>query len=283
MESQPTKGFEMRHTMRLLTGAFIANFALISPVFCESEPPRAAAPSKSQQVLDQSAADRKYAFILFYKEDSNATRAMAQTIKKGVGTRQEQTNVTYVQVTDPQESAIVKRFGVQRAAMPMAMAIAPNGAITAIFPPNATTDQIDNAFVTPTMMRVMKALQEGRLVFVCVQGSDETTAPPAIAEFQTDSHFQNRIATVSFEAADPDEGKLLKQMQLDSRAKTTKTVLLAPPGVLVGKFDSTTTKDEIAAAIAKAGKCCEDPNCKHNQGTNGRAPQTGTTSPRTRR
>jgi hypothetical protein len=35
--------------------------------------------------------------------------------------------------------------------------------------------------------------------------------------------------------------------------------------VLVGKFGPAVTKDEIAAALHAAGKCCNDPNCKHNK------------------
>jgi hypothetical protein len=42
-------------------------------------------------------------------------------------------------------------------------------------------------------------------------------------------------------------------------------VVMAPPGVLVGKFIGSTTKDQIAAQLHAAGKCCNDPNCKHIQ------------------
>jgi hypothetical protein len=42
-------------------------------------------------------------------------------------------------------------------------------------------------------------------------------------------------------------------------------VVLAPPGVLVGKFPASATSDQIGAALHAAGKCCNDPNCKHNQ------------------
>ena len=42
------------------------------------------------------------------------------------------------------------------------------------------------------------------------------------------------------------------------------TVVLAPPGVLVDKFDESATSSQIDAALVKAGKCCDDENCKHN-------------------
>ena len=55
-------------------------------------------------------------------------------------------------------------------------------------------------------------------------------------------------------------------MEIDPAAFSGSTVVvLAPPGVLVGKFPATATAAEIAAKLHAAGKCCDDPNCKHNQ------------------
>src|SRR5262245_3816287 len=81
----------------------------------------------AEQVLDQSADDQKHAFLLFYKEDNQPTRAMAQTLKSGIAKRSDRANLAMVQVTDPSAQELVKRFGVSRAPMPLALAVAPNG------------------------------------------------------------------------------------------------------------------------------------------------------------
>ena len=66
----------------------------------------------------------------------------------------------------------------------------------------------------------------------------------------------------------------MKDMQLDPASVTSTTItMLAPPGVLIGKFGPKATKDEMASALAKAGKCCDDPNCKHHEHN---APAAGT-------
>ena len=142
-----------------------------------------------------------------------------------------------------------------------------------------TTEQLLDAFVTPTMMVVMKSLQAGKLALVTVQGSAKGPAPVALKDFQADPHFKDRLVAISLQAADPLETKFLSQMQLDPKTKSTHTVLLAPPGVLVGKFDAATSKDEIAAALAKAGKCCDDPNCKHHQHAPANAAPRSATKP----
>lgn len=227
--------------------------------------PANAVVSKAQAVIDQAAKDGKYTFILFYKQNDDATKAMAATLKDGLAEKSEQAVVIYAQVGNSAEQALVTKYDVSRAPMPMTVALAPNGAMTGMFAQKVTAEKLGEAFVTPTMMFTMKNLQDGKLVLVTVQGSTKAAAPVAIKDFQSDPHFKDRIVTTSLQAADPLEAKFVGQMQIDPKAKLTHTVLLAPPGVMVGKFDAVASKDELAAALAKAGKCCDDPNCKHHQ------------------
>jgi hypothetical protein len=227
---------------------------------------RPASPSQAEATLEKAAADGKYTFLVFYKTNDAATQAVGATLKEGLAKRSELAVGAYVQVGQPAEQALVDKYDVSRAPMPMTIAVAPNGAMTGLFAQKLTPELIENAFVTPTMMRCMKSLQEGKLVFVCVQGSAKAAAPASLKDFQADPHFKDRLVAYSMLAADTAEGKFLTQMQIDAaKARGTTTVLLAPPGVLVGKFDELASKDDIAAALAKAGKCCDDPNCKHHQ------------------
>lgn len=230
--------------------------------------------SQAEATLEKSATDGKYTFLVFYKANDAATQSVAATLKEGLAIHHENAVGAYVNIVSPTDKALVDRFDVSRAPMPMIVAVAPNGAITGMFTQKLSAELIENAFVTPTMSRCMKSLQEGKLVFVSVQGSSKAPALASLKDFQADPHFKDRLANYSMLAADSAETKFLKQMQIDpATAKGTTTVLLAPPGVLVGKFNEFATKDEIAAAIAKAGKCCDDPNCKHHQ------PATGTAAP----
>lgn len=239
----------------------------------------AAAPSKTQQVLDQSAEQQTYTFLLFYRDDNQATRTMAQSLQTGLSQYANQATVCYVSVTDPAEQAIVKRFGLSRAPLPFALAVAPNGAVTALLSQKASSAQIASAFVTTSMAECMKAMQDRKLVFVCVQHGN-SSVPDAVAEFQADPEFKERMHLISVRSDDQDEAPFLKQISIDPESlKGTTVVFLAPPAVLVGKFSSSATKAEMAAALHAAGKCCDDPNCKHNRQ---HAPQA-TKAPSTKR
>ena len=245
--------------MSLILGGSIASAQQVTA----ARPPSS---SQAEKMLEQSASEGKYTFLLFYKSNDDATKTMSAALKEGLAARSETTTAVNVQIGQAAEKALVDRFDISRAPMPMVIAVAPNGAITGMFAQKISPEGIENSFVTPTMTKCMKSLQAGKLVFVCVQGSAKAPAPASLKDFQSDPHFKDRLVTYSLVAADPSEEKFLKQMQIDAaKANGTTTVLLAPPGVLVGKFDAFASKDDIAAAIAKAGKCCEDPNCKHHQ------------------
>ena len=139
----------------------------------------AAGASQAQQVLATAAAEEKYTFLVFYKDNGPATQAMAQTVKRGVESRGDRATVAFVNVGSPSEKALVDRFGVGRAPMPMTVAVAPNGATTKLIPSTISDEQIEKSFVTPAMAHCMKSMQEGRMVFICVQSNDKALIPPA--------------------------------------------------------------------------------------------------------
>lgn len=237
-----------------------------------------AKPSRPLPAATSEVVESKYTFLVFHKQNDATTQAMAAAVEAEIAKYVELATAKFVRVDDPAQKALVAKYDVSRAPLPLTIAIAPNGAMTGMFSKKLPAEGIEGAFVTPTMMITMKALQEGKLVLVTVAGSVPAPTPVAVTAFQADPHFSERLITVSMEAADPQEAKFIAQMKIADTVLETQTVLLAPPGVLVGKFNATTSKEVVAAALAKAGKCCDDPNCKHQPAT-----QSATKAPATRR
>lgn len=221
--------------------------------------------NEAQQVLATAASEEKYAFLVFYKDNGPATRAMVQAVKNGVASRADRATCAFVNVASPAEKALVDRFGVSRAPMPFTVAVAPNGATTQVIPSTISDEQIEESFVTPAMAHCMKSMQEDKLVFICIRKNRKSAIPAAVSEFHNDPEFKGRTVVVPVSADDPAETELVREMEADVSTKGATTVFLAPPGVLVGKFGPLATKQELAAALHKAGECCDDPECKHNQ------------------
>ena len=255
-------------TRQLIVIALATLLSFCSSAVVAAEPENAnPAPREStaEQRLSQAAAEDRYSFVLFYKTNDAATQAMHRTLKQVLSQSHPESVIVGVSLTDAAEARLVKQFGVMRAPMPLTLALAPNGAITGSFPQKVAAADVQQAFVTRAMADAMKSLQERKLVFICVSQSQTARLPAAIAEFQADPRYQKRLTMISVLATDASERPLLEQLKISPESvRGVTTALLAPPAVLVGRFEASASKQQIAAALVEASKCCDDPNCKHH-------------------
>lgn len=221
----------------------------------------------AEQILADAADKQQYTFLIFYKDEGRSTQAMAETMKRGIAAHNGGAAIAYVNVANQSDRALVDRLDVSRAPMPLAMAIAPNGAITGVFPRKVSAEQIVHSFVTPAMASCMKTMQGGKLALLCVLPSSRSRAPAGVQAFCADPQFKDRVVVLTVQSDDPEEVEFLQELAGEGHAANESMIaLFAPPGALVGTFSSAASVDELAAALHKAGKCCEDPNCKYNQG-----------------
>lgn len=275
----------MRFPMKALLSMYFAVVGLSCvslPVYGQGlvQPPA----SRAEQALDESAQQGRFTFVVFYKADDAATQAMVRAVKKGIAAKGENAATLLVNVASPAEQKLVDKLGIRRAPMPLCVAFAPNGVVTALHRKAPSQIEVAKAFVTPTMMSCMKAMQAGKIVLICIQVPPHTAAPSAVEEFELSPEFKGRTATVTLDTQDPLETEFLSQLKLDAaNTEGIATVMLAPPGVLVGKFKPEASLEEMAAELHAAGKCCNDPNCKHHKAGAKLPPSTTQKAPATRR
>ena len=84
--------------------------------------------------IKQAADAGKYLFMFFSKTDDDQTLAMRKVFDKAMEKVADRAQWIAVNVTDSSEKAIVAKFDLSRAPMPLVLAMAPNGAITGGFP-----------------------------------------------------------------------------------------------------------------------------------------------------
>jgi hypothetical protein len=208
----------------------------------------------------------RFTFILFWRQQDASTQQFGQTLQAAAAKRPERASWTSVDIKDPAHRAMVDHYGVSRAPMPLGICVADNGAVTGVFTRRPNDDAIERALVTGAMAEVTKALQEKKIVLVHLQATPQSVLPAGAAEFAADPAFQSRTAIVNVALSDPEESRFLADMELSPQVVTdSMLIVMAPPGVVVGKFNGTSTKAQIAAKLHAAGKCCDDPKCKHNQ------------------
>lgn len=224
--------------------------------------------AEANAALEKAQQAGQFTFVVFYRDNTSPTQKMLSVVQQAVASHGERTTMTTASMATPEGQALAEQFKVSRAPMPMTVAVAPNGAVTGLFSRQVAKANIDAAIVPPVMMECMKQLQDQKLVFVCLTESDQAAVPAGVRALQLDPLFKDRMALIALNVRSVEEARLMQQLKVDAKqVQGPYAALIAPPGVLVGHFTGTSTAEQIAAAIHKAGKCCDDPNCKHATST----------------
>jgi hypothetical protein len=253
---------EGRTLATLLLVAGIASAAAIARAENKTPQARSQYLSAAQRLLSDAAAEGKYTFVMFWKQDDQATRAMEKRLAAGVGQRGEQATWMKIRVTDPAEQGLVARFDATRSPMPTIMALAPNGAVTGVFASKVEDKQIDGAILTPACSDMIKALQQQKIALVCLQQGGATQVPKGVADFEADPHFAGRTHVTVVSADDPAETTFFAKLKGNRTATGPLVAMFAPPGAHIGTYDAKITAAQLSKAIHDAGKC--GPNCKHH-------------------
>jgi hypothetical protein len=227
-------------------------------------PPAAATdPRSAAQVAHTAAAhDNQYLFVLFWKEDDDATRSVRQTLNAALAKRVGQATSVAVQVTDPAEKPVVDHYGVSRSPMPLVLAVAPNGAVTGAFALQLAEQDVARAFVTPGQARCLKAVQARKVALLCVLPAGAGPEAPAGArEFQADPRFGPSTEVLTLRADDTAEAGFLRALRIDPRTAVPVTVLLAPPGRVLGTFPGAVSKKQLVEKVTAPQSCCPGGKC----------------------
>lgn len=227
---------------------------------------RAKQVSPGQTAIDRARAAHKYVFIFFWREKSPRTDKAWSVFQPAAARLADSAEVVSIQITSPAEKQVVDKYGVSRAPMPLVLAVAPCGAITKAFTKAFDENQLRAAFVSPCTQLCLKALQDRKLVFVCVvdqaNPQEPVTIPKGVEDFKADGKFGPATEIVLVSARDKGEATFLKEFGVGEHASKPITVFLAPPGVLIGKFGGAATKNVFLAKLAAAqsnpcggGKC----------------------------
>ena len=219
---------------------------------------------KGMAAIKQAAAAEKYLFMFFSKADDDQTLAMRKVFDAAMEKVADRAQWIAVNISDASEKAIVTKFDLSRAPMPLVLAMAPNGAITGGFPTKFEEQQLLDAFATPGTEKVMKPLQDGKLVFVCIQNEktkSNDVAMQGVRDFKTDVRFASATEIITLDPTDKKEATFLTALKISPDIAEATTVFVVPPGQAIGKFEGATNKDALVDLLSKANTGCGPGGC----------------------
>ncbi|OQB43189.1 MAG: hypothetical protein BWY09_00261 [Candidatus Hydrogenedentes bacterium ADurb.Bin179] len=217
--------------------------------------------SVGQAAIDKAARENKYLFLFFSENDSPETEKAKASFESAAGNMEDVVQLAYVDKNQPSEKAVVERFRLDGAPMPLVLAMAPNGAVTgAYFGDKMKEPKLEESIAGPGEQQCMKALQEGKLVLVSLQNAVTTSneqAMQGVEDFKADTRFAEATELVAIDPANESDQGFLAKLRIDSKIQEATTAFLAPPGSLIKTITGATTKDELVATLtaATAGGC----------------------------
>ena len=216
------------------------------------------------QAMSQAAAENKYLFAFFWNTDSDQTAAMRKVFEDATAKVADRAMTVSIRVGDPAESGIVNKYDLARAPMPLVLAIAPNGAVMGGFPTKFEEQELLDAFSSPGTERCMKALQDGKLVFLCVQNDSTTSNQEAlqgVRDFKADERYASATEIMVLDPRDAAEASFLGNLKIDPQTATAVTAFLVPPGSVIAQYQGATTKEQLIAAVQQANTSCGPGGC----------------------
>jgi hypothetical protein len=247
-----------------------------------------AAPARPQSpaaaAIEQAARAEKYIFLFFFRAEDEPTQAARQTFDAAMTKFADRATSAVVNITDPQERALVAKYQLNRSPMPLVLALAPTGAVTRSFPGKFVEAQLETAFVSPGMQKCLKALQGRKVAFLCVQNGTtqhNVEAMQGVREFAADPQYAKTTEIITIDPTDAAEEGLLKQFKVDPKTEEAVTVFLAPPGTTVATYTGETKKDVLMAAAKTAAKGCDPKSgcCASKKPANAPAQRQGQPQP----
>jgi hypothetical protein len=221
--------------------------------------------AKNTAGLDPPSRETRYHFLLFWKQSDVATSQAKQTLDAFAAQRDGQLVVSDIRVGDPAQKNLVKKYGVSRAPMPLILAVAPNGAVTTAIMHPIDDKKLAEAIVSSASADCLKGMQDGKIVFVCVnrqRTKAEQSAFEGVYQFAADDNYSKATQIVRVDPSDPQEGAFMKQLKIDPQTTSPVTVMVAPSGGMLGKYEGATTKAEFVKTLtASKSSCCPGGKC----------------------
>jgi len=222
----------------------------------------------SSPVASAEVDSQPYQYIFFWKQDTAQKRAMQQLFVNTTAEMAPAVKASVVNISDPKNKALVEQYDVSRAPMPLVLSIAPNGAVTKASAVQFTADDLREGVVSHGSARSMKALQDNKLVVLCVLNKKSPASESVYQnamKFISDPRFAEVTELIVIESTDLDEQKLMQQLQVKPQSSEVVTVVMAPPGKQVARLAGLVTSEQLIAKVTDAQKsCCPGGKCGPN-------------------
>ena len=216
------------------------------------------------KAIESAQASQQYLLLLFYDRTDDSYQQMEDIITDFQHSSSENIQVYKALTTDLKNADIVKKYGINRAPLPIILVFAPNGAVTGGFPQKVTEEQLTESIVPELIMNIFKSVQANKVALVLFKNNKTTfnnEVTIAANDFSKDKRLNGFVDIIQQNPQESEIKDFLTQCKLDNNIKEATAVLIVPPGKIGGVYSGNITKDTIIAGLAActAGSGCCPP------------------------
>jgi hypothetical protein len=212
-------------------------------------------PGKSAAAFMAATSAQKHLFMYFYapgKNDPKVHKLFVSAMQKLGGAAQS----VEINIKDKTETALVQKFRLEQAPLPLVLVIAPNGAIVGGYPNGRITeDVLMGSLASPCFQRCLRGLQENKIILLCAYPSDPTKPgpqiPKGVLDFYSDPKYQPTTKIITLDPSNMAEKRLIGLLHLDPSSKEMTTCILAH-GSMVASLPGAVKKKDIVDALTKS-------------------------------
>ena len=212
-----------------------------------------------ERAIARAGKERKYAFLLFYLPGQEPSEGMLATFRKTEGKLRDKAVFLAIDRRSDAGRPLANRYGIAMLELPVTLVIAPSGTIVRGFVKPVDENTLSQAFVTPTTEVMLRKLQDGKLVILCVQGAKTEHNKESLAAAKglaADPSLKGRAEILMLDPFKKEEAQLLKDCRLTGNVTEANVLILVPPNRLVGTVAGATTKDALMAALKRGLAAC---------------------------
>ena len=198
--------------------------------------------------------------FLVITDPGNANTQQAMDIANQAHTKYTKSEVVQMNRSDAANKDLVTKYGVSNAPLPLILVIASNGAVTGGFPSyQATADMLINVIPSPVKADVIKALSNGKSVFLVVSRKDMTEKDDVMNTCaQACIEMQNNTKLIALDLDDQKEKTFIAEMKIDPAITSPQTFVINSKGQITGTFNDDVNTTTLVATAKKlpAAKGC---------------------------
>lgn len=208
----------------------------------------------------ESANKSGLAVFLVITDPGNANTQQAIDIANQAHSKIDKSEVIQMNRSDAANKELVVKYGVSKAPLPLILVIASNGVVTGGYPSNqATADLLVNLVPTPVKSDVLKALSNGKSVFLVVSSKNMKEKDEVMNTCtQACIEMQNNSKLIGLDLNDQKEKAFIAELKIDPSITSPQTFVINSKGQITGTFNDDVTTTSLVATAKKlpAAKGC---------------------------